>query len=81
MPLSGRLCGNRWQEEPAPMVPVSRCLSATGVRFSGRPAPAAELRFPYGRPTKRNFHLDLNGIVTFHMRQIRPGWMPSVPRG
>lgn len=25
--------------------------------------------------------LDLIGVVTFHMRQIRPGWVPSVPRG
>jgi hypothetical protein len=25
--------------------------------------------------------LDLIGVVTFHMRQIRPGWVPSGPRG
>jgi hypothetical protein len=33
--------------------PVSRCLSATGIRFSGRPAPAVEFSFPHGRPTRR----------------------------
>jgi len=30
---------------------VSRCLSAIGVRFSGRPAPAEELGLPHGRLT------------------------------
>ena len=33
--------------------PVSCCLSAAGIRFSGRPAPAAEFRLPHGRPTRR----------------------------
>ena len=31
--------------------PVSCCLSATGVRFLGHPAPAGELSLPHGRPT------------------------------
>ena len=35
------------------LFPVSRCLSATGIRFSGRPAPAAEFSLPHGQPTKR----------------------------
>ena len=33
--------------------PVSCCLSATGIRFSGLPAPAAEFSLPHGRPTGR----------------------------
>jgi hypothetical protein len=34
--------------------PVSCCLSATGIRFSGLPAPAGEFSFPHGRPTGRH---------------------------
>ena len=41
-------------EEPASSVPVSCCLSATGIRFSGRPAPAGEFSLPHGRPTRRS---------------------------
>ena len=67
-------------EEPAPRCPVSRCLSATGIRFSGRPAPAGEFGLPHGRPTRQT-RLDPDGVVTFRTRQIRPGWVPSVPRG
>ena len=33
--------------------PVSCCLSATGIRFSGLPAPAGGFSFPHGRPTGR----------------------------
>jgi len=32
-------------------VPVSCCLSATGIRFLGHPAPAGEFSLPHGRPT------------------------------
>src|SRR5664279_185779 len=35
-------------------VPVSCCLSATGIRFSGDPLPAGELGLPHGRLTGRN---------------------------
>ena len=52
-PLSGRLCGSHWRRSQ-PMVPVSRCLSAAGVRFSGLPAPAGELCLPHVRPTGRD---------------------------
>ena len=48
--LSGQLCGNRWRRSQHP-VPFSCCLSATGIRFSGLPAPAGGFRFPHGRPT------------------------------
>ena len=81
-PVSGRLCGDHWRRSQHHPSPVSRRLSATGIRFSGRPAPAAEFSLPHSRPTRRTFsRLDLDGVVTFRMRQIRPGWMPSVPRG
>jgi hypothetical protein len=32
---------------------VSCCLSATGIRFSGHPVPAQDLRVPHGRPTRQ----------------------------
>ena len=35
----------------SPAAPVSCCLSATGIRFLGHPAPAGELSLPHGRPT------------------------------
>src|SRR6476469_5539531 len=43
--LSGRLSGPLLAEEPAPRSPVSRCLSATGIRFSDHPAPAGGSAF------------------------------------
>lgn len=36
---------------------------------------------PHGQPTRHKHHLDPDGVVTFRMRQIRPGRVPSVPRG
>jgi hypothetical protein len=38
----------------SPAAPVSCCLSATGIRFLGHPAPAGELSLPHGRPTGRH---------------------------
>jgi len=62
-------------------VPVSRCLSAAGVRFSGLPAPAGELSLPHVRPTGRHGLPDPNGVVTFRLVEVRPGWAPPGPRG
>jgi len=62
-------------------VPVSRCLSAAGIRFSGLPAPAGGLRLPHGRPTGRDTLPDPIGVVTFRMVEMRPGWAPPGPRG
>jgi hypothetical protein len=59
-----------------PSAPVSRCLSATGVGFSGHPVPAGgvgpSLRSAYRRPSEP----DPNGVSTFHTNEIRPGWVP-----
>ena len=63
------------------MIPVSRCLSAAGICFSGLPAPARELCLPHVRPTGRSVLPDLIGVVTFRMVEMRPGWAPSGPRG
>ena len=62
-------------------VPVSRCLSAAGIRFSGLPAPAGELCLPHVRPTGRSVLPDPIGVVTFRMVEMRPGWVPPGPRG
>ena len=37
--------------EPAAPRGATCCLSATGIRFLGHPAPAGELSLPHGRPT------------------------------
>ena len=63
------------------VLPVSCCLSATGIRFSGRPAPAGDSAFLTVGLPGTDLRLDPIGVVTFRMRQIRPGWVPSVPRG
>ena len=46
-------------------VPVSCCLSATGIRFLGHPVPAGELGLPHGRPTGHVGAPDPNGVSTF----------------
>ena len=52
------------------IVVVSRCLSATGVRFWNRPAPAGGLGLPYGRLTavtrgpRRGCHVAHEGDTT-----------------
>jgi hypothetical protein len=68
-------------EEPAIMVPVSCCLSAAGIRFSGHPVPARELGLPHGRLTGRhNAPGPGRGFRVPHC-EIRPGWVPPRPRG
>src|SRR5215203_3235148 len=77
-PVSGRLCGTVGGGADH-HVPVSRCLSATGIRFSGHPSPTEEFNLPYGRPTRPG-GLDLDGIVTFRTSKIRSDWAPLPPR-
>ena len=63
--------------------------TADGRGHLGRLVTAADvLRPPGHRSTSRSTYqtqlplgLDTDGVVTFRMRQIRPGWVPSVPRG
>jgi hypothetical protein len=58
---------------------VSCCLSTTGIRFSEHPVPAEGLGLPCGRLTRPS-RLDLNGVSTLRMEQLRPGGTPSLPR-
>jgi hypothetical protein len=64
---------------PGLLPPVSRCLSAAGVRLLGLPAPAGEWGLPHGRLARHR--LDPNGVVTFRMSESRPGWVPPASRG
>ena len=50
-PVSGQLCAGHPAEAPVTLPAVSCCLSATGIRLLGHPAPAGELSLPHGRPT------------------------------
>jgi hypothetical protein len=68
----------RWRRHQH-LSPVSCCLSATGICFSGPPAPAGALRLPHGRPT--GHRPDPIGVATFRMDENQPGWVPSKPRG
>ena len=43
--------------------------------------PAGELSLPHVRPTGRRSLPDPNGVVTFRMAEVRPGWAPPGPRG
>jgi len=60
------------------MLPISRCLSATGIRFLG-------VLFPHGIPLSSQSAYrrhpksaaDRNGVSTFPTRETRPGRMPS----
>lgn len=59
--------------------PVSCCLSATGIRFSGHPVPPGSWAFlTVGLPDTRP---DPDGVSTFHTHEPRPGWVPPVSRG
>ena len=60
-------------------VPVSRRLSATGIRFS-------VILFPPGSWALLTVGLpdlgpDPDGVSTFRTHELRPGWVPPIPRG
>ena len=68
-------------EEPAICVPVSRCLSAAGIRFSVILFPPRSWALlAVGLPDARS-RPDLDGVTAFRTRELRPGWVPSLPRG
>jgi hypothetical protein len=74
------------------MVPVSCCLSATGIGLSGHPVPARELGLPHGRLTGhhlvpgpgRGFHVPHQRDTTGMGASSTPGtavlsWPDAVP--
>ena len=62
-------------------VPASRCVSAADIRFLGHPVPAEELGPPCGRLTERDFPPGPRRGTAFRAHELRPGWVPSLPRG
>ena len=78
-PVSGRLsqAADGGVGHPAR---VSRCLSATGISLLGHPIPARGLGLPCGRLTEPQSP-DPDGVTTFHTHELRPGWVPPIPRG
>ena len=76
--LSGQLCGNRWRRSQHP-VPFSCCLSATGIRFPGLPAPAGGFGFPHGRPTGGHQPPDPSGLSRSACDRYDRGGRPLNP--
>jgi len=62
-------------------VPVSCCLSATGIRFSVTLFPPGNWAFLTVGLPGTTWRPDPDGVSTFHTCEIRPGWVPSLPRG
>ena len=61
-------------------VPVSCCLSTVGFRFSIIRFPPGSWAFlTVGLPVKQ--HRTPTGVTAFRTHELRPGWVPPVPRG
>ena len=61
-------------------VPVSCRLSAAGVRFSVIPFPPRDRPLlTVGPPTHTG--PDPDGVTAFRTHELRPGWVPPIPRG
>ena len=80
-PVSGRLSEpTAWRRRPSSSrFPVA--LSAAGVRFSGiRFPPRSWAPLAVGLPTDTS-RPDPDGVTAFRTHELRPGWVPSLPRG
>jgi hypothetical protein len=59
----------------------SRRLSATGIRFSViRFPPRSWALLTVGLPDETS-RPDPDGVTAFRTHELRPGWVPSIPRG
>ena len=47
----------------------------------GSSCPARELGLPHGRLTGHVTVPDPDGVSMFRTRELRPGWVPPMPRG
>jgi hypothetical protein len=66
-------------EELTMFVPVSRCVSAVGISFSVILCPPRDSApLTVGLPDQGP---DLDRVSAFHTRELRPGRVPSKPRG
>jgi hypothetical protein len=77
-PVSGQLSGTTGGGA-SHLVPVSCCLSGAGIRFSVIRFPLGNWAFLCGRLTGQ--WPDPDGVTTFHTHELRPGWVPPLPRG
>jgi hypothetical protein len=61
------------------MISLSCFLSAAGIRFLGVLFPPPDSAFlTVGLPPQKCDGPD--GVTTFHTHEIRPGWVPALPR-
>jgi hypothetical protein len=67
-------------EGPVFPVPVSCCLSAAGIGLVGSSC-SRQGTGPSSRSAYRALRPDPDGVTTFRACEIRPGWVPSLPRG
>jgi hypothetical protein len=82
-PVSGRLYEEHPAGGPVQTLPLSRCLSAAGIRFLGVLFPPGNQAFlTVGLPAVPRRHPpDPDGVSTFRAHEMRPGWVSSLPRG
>ena len=81
-PVSSQLSSNDGLEEPFKVVLVSCRLSPAGIRF-------LDILFPpensalltVGLPTRHQGGPDSVGVPMFRTHEMRPGWVPPLPRG
>jgi hypothetical protein len=81
-PVSSQLSSNDGLEEPFKVVLVSCRLSPAGIRF-------LDILFPpensalltVGLPTRHQDGPDSVGVPMFRTHELRPGWVPPLPRG
>ena len=80
-PVSGQLStAISWRTDQ----PSIGFLLPFGHRHSllGHPIPAGELGPPHGRLTEHAQGVpDPDGVTAFRTHELRPGWVPSIPRG
>jgi hypothetical protein len=77
-PLSGQLCETAPEERPC-----LGFLSPFGHRPSllGHPFPAGGLGLPCGQLTGTRHVPDPDGVSMLRTDEVRPEWVPSIPRG
>jgi hypothetical protein len=72
---------NRPVGGPAPVVPLSCCLSAGGLRFLGVLFPPRDWALlTVGLPPRPSGRGGPDGVLTFRTHETRPGRVPSLPR-
>jgi hypothetical protein len=79
-PVSGRLSKGDQLEGLAIGAPGFPLPFSCRRSLLGHPVPAKELGVPHGRLTGPSGP-DPDGVTAFRTNEIRPGWVPPIPRG